>query len=228
MMMISSIVYSQDYKSDFLKVQNFYRNASNLSMKVNVHAYSSESDKNGYSMGTGVMYKSEKKYYSNFMNTEMIDDGKSMLILDHEAKQAVYAPDRSAMKNRKNMSEVIDTLVSGTKNIKFIEKKDDRVIYECTIDQGIISSYKIFIQPSTGHFKRIEYIYRNDHPDYDVDIYKVVVNYTEIFTKKPSYSFSISNYLEQKAGKYILKGKVSGYQLEQLAKTNPYLNSLTR
>lgn len=179
-------------------------------------------------MGTGVMYKSEKKYYSSFMNTEMIDDGKSMLILDHEAKQVVYAPDRSAMKNSKKMSEVIDTLVSDTKNIKFIEKKDDRVIYECTLDKGIISSYKIFIQPSTGHLKRIEYIYRNDHPDYDIDIYKVVVNYTGISTKKPSWSYNISNYLEQKSGKYILKGKVSGYKLEQLVKTNPYLKSLTQ
>lgn len=222
---VSCAMYAQDHKADFLKARNFYRNSANLTMKVSVRGFASASDNKGYSLGTGVMHKSDKKYYSKFMHSEMLDDGKRILVIDHEQKQAVFSSGQSVVKAGSKMDESIDTLFSVSDSIKFIEKKDGIAVYQCFMKKGMISYYKISIQSSTGHLKRIEYVYRSN-PDYDMDIYKVIVDYTEISPQKPVFPAAIDDYISEKSGKYILKGKIAGYRFEELKK-NPYLPSLT-
>lgn len=214
---------SQDYKSDFKKAAEFYKNHTDLSMKVSVKGFSSKSDLKGNLISTGSMYRSGTKYYSEVMNNVMICDGKSMILIDHENKQVIYKPDAGKLEAM-NPTESIDSLLIKKKGISYKGTSGNLLEYVIASPGEIIIQTTIFIDKSTFAIKKIEYLYNQNHEEYENELYKVEVDYSSISTSKPSDDkFKITGLVEKKGKSYIGKGKIKDYQITELNAKENYI-----
>jgi hypothetical protein len=208
---------AQDYKSDFKKSIKFYSSATDLSMSVNVKTFESSNDKTGTSLGSGKMYRSSKKYYSNFMNTEIIDDGNKVLMIDHADKQASYYPDHSIIGNIPVIDKDMDSLLKSADSVIYIGAKEGGIQYTCYgKKEDLISKYNITFSSKDYHVSKIEYFYNQKNKDFEIEQYKLIVNYTSVSTSKVTETekFKLENYISSNDKGYVLKSKYSGYKLQ--------------
>lgn len=213
---------AQDFKSDFKKSGEFYKNNTNLSMKVSVKGYESKADLKGKLISTGNMYRSGTKYYSEVMNSEMICDGKSMLLIDHDAKQVIYKP--VSGNSDVSSNESIDSLLSKKKGITYKGTSGNLLEYVIASPGEIIIQTTIFIDKSTFSIKKINYLYNQNSDEYENELYKVEVEYSSISTAKPSDDkFKLSSLVEKKGKSYSGKGKIKDYQITELNANENYI-----
>jgi hypothetical protein len=214
--LLSINLLAQNYKADFKKIAKFYSDADNLSMSVSVKSYSSSSDKTGKLLSNGNMIKSGTKYYSSFMNTEIIDDGKSVLIINHESKSADYFPENSIMSNIPKMDKDIDSLLKASDSIVYNGKKEGGLSYTCYGDKNdIINKYNMIIDEKDYHIVKIEFYYNQFNEFYEIDQYKMIVNYSNVSTtsKTDTKKINTSNYIVVKGNSYKLIGNNAGYKV---------------
>jgi hypothetical protein len=219
--LVSLLSSAQEYKTDFKKSVAFYKNAKNLSMTVSVTSFDNAKDKSGTSLGTGKMYRSEKKYYSNFMNAEIIDDGTKVLMIDHNGKRVSLFPDHSMITNIPVMDKEMDSLLKSSDSVVYVGKKDGGIQYTCHgKSEDLIQKYNITLDAKDYHVVKIEYFYNQKNKDFEIEQYKQIVTYTSVSTQKLTdvEKFKMDSHVSVKEGEYVLNGKYKGYKLRVMDK----------
>jgi hypothetical protein len=193
-----------------------YLDAKYLSMDVNVVTYQSASDP-GVLLGQGMIRKSGTEYYSKFLSDELIVNNNCTVVLDHGDKTITWYDMEKQKKNKDKGQELpnMDSL-SGSDSIVFkgVENKQRHFMLYSRSAYAAIHLTEVFINEETHFVERIIYYYQNNSDDEAYDMYKVVIDYTNISTQKPSDSFfSERRYLTYSKGEPVLTAAYANYKL---------------
>lgn len=207
----------QDAISLLKQTTQAYVGADNLSMDVVVHTYAS-ANSTSILLGNGLIRKSGVNYYSKFLTDELVVNENCTLVLDHQDKTITrYGPDEKKKKNKfKGQISFPDSLYSCSDSIvyKGLEDGKQHFLFFSKNKAAAVNLTEVFINDQTHFVTQIVYYYNDMSNDEAYDMYKVVIDYTNISTTRPSDSFfSERNYITYSKGKPALTSSYSSYKL---------------
>src|SRR5258705_8761971 len=91
---------AQDMKDLFTKVSKNYLTVDPFSADVDVYLFKDKNDTKGSLLGTGMLRKSGRNYYSKFSDDELICNENCTVILDHYYKRVSYFDEPKTLSNR--------------------------------------------------------------------------------------------------------------------------------
>lgn len=201
---------AQDARAELKAAGEAFRKYENLNMEVAVYTYEKQSSPASL-VGKGKMSKSEKGYYSRFMNDELISDKNGTVILNHEQKTMHYFDGTN--KTKKGFLPQPDSLSSADSAVYLgLENGMKHIlIYH---RNSFIERTEIYINPATSLLSRIVYYYPPANEDFTADAYKSEVVYEKTSFDKPDDSlFDKDRYVNKKNNTWIATAAWSKYQL---------------
>lgn len=221
---LTTIGIAQDFKSDFKKAAEFYKNNQTLSMKVSVKGYTSKNDLKGNLISSGNMYRSGSKYYSSIMNNELICDGKSILLINHTDKQVIYKSEAGKSDVSAATMQQMDSLLAKKKGVSYKGLSGNLLEYVISTPGEAIIQTTVWLDKSTFAIKKISYLYNQNSEEYETEMYKTEIEYSSISTDKPADDkFKISALIEKKGKTYTGKGKLKEYQITEMKMNENYI-----
>lgn len=206
--------YSQDFKADLKLLADSYEKMANLSMKVNVNVQYS---KNGRfeRLGTAKMQKSGVKYYSKFLDDELICDGDQTVIINHADKTVSFLKYSVSIEDSEknqvfNMN--IESVFEGADTIIYKQLKSAKS-YTILSSDNIITSTEIIIS-SAGLIQTINYTYMESTQEKDIGMHKVNIEYFDVSKNVLNSLYNISSVVVAQGGKYKLVDRFKNYKLE--------------
>ena len=193
-----------------------YLDAKDLSMDVDVYTYVSATQP-GELLGQGQIRKSGDSYYSKFLTDELIVNKNCTVVLDHNDKTITWY-DHEKNKKQKNKSPELPNLdsISGGDSIVYkgiVNGQRHFLFYSRSLFSSIRLT-EVLINDQSHFVERIVYFYRDNSNDEAYDMYKVVIDYVNISTARPSAScFSEGKYISYSKGKPVLNAAFSKYEL---------------
>ncbi len=195
-----------------------YLEAKNLSMDVVVHTFTSASDP-GTLLGNGMIRKSEENYYSKFLTDELIVNGTCTVVLDHQEKTVTwYDAEKEKKKKDKNRNQQLpnlDSLANGDSIVyRGLENGQRHFLFYSRSIKTAIRLTEVFIDDQTHFITQIVYFYNDNTAEEAYDMYKVVIDYVNISTTKPTETFfSERKFLSYTKGTPALTASYSKYKL---------------
>jgi hypothetical protein len=195
-----------------------YLDAENLSMDVSVHMFTSATDA-GTLMGNGLIRKAGENYYSKFLTDELIINKSCMVVLDHQMKTVTwYDMESERNKKKKDKNQQLPDLdsISNGDSVVYSGVSNGRrhfLFYSRAVSSAIRLT-EVFIDDQTHFVAQIVYYYRDNSTEEAYDMYKVVIDYTNISTEKPADSFFLEKkYLSYTKNQPVLNASFSKYKL---------------
>jgi hypothetical protein len=194
-----------------------YQKTDFFSADVRVHTFSSTSDQTGTLVGDGLIRKAKQNYYSKFGDDELLVNANCALILDHAAKTATWF-DGQKKSRRFPKTDIripdLDSLLQGNDSLVFRGTQNGERHFTIFSKQGYIHHTEIFIDAKTLFIKQLSYFYRQDLEDASMDAFKLVVQYRNIETKRPSDAvFSEKKYVAYQQGRPVMLAAYRQYEL---------------
>jgi hypothetical protein len=204
--------YSQDYFEDVKKISNRF-SSDYLSIDAVATTYDLYGKEN-YST-EAVLRKSKLKSYTKHLNTEVLEDGKETIIIDHETKEITLFTE---IKNQKQASFDFEAQLSNLKKnidtIIFLGDKDGKRTYEIETKDELISSVQMEFNYKNYALTKIIYTY-NQVKGVSLETSYSTIHYTHFSTNPISDKFFYKKkYLLKSKGAYVPSPSFSHYKLE--------------
>jgi hypothetical protein len=204
-------LFAQDARAILKAAGEAFRKHENLNMEVAVYTYEKENSAASL-VGKGKMSKSDKGYYSRFMNDELISNKNGTVILNHEQKTMHYFEGENN-KAKKGFVPQPDSLSAGDSAVYLgMENGLQHVlIYH---RNSYIERTEVFINASTSLLSRIVYYYPPANEEFTADAYKSEVIYEKInFDKANESLFEIGRFVDKKNKTWVATAAWSKYAL---------------
>lgn len=204
--------YSQNYFEDVKKISNHF-SSDYLSINAIATTYDLYGKAN-YST-EAVLRKAKEKQYTSHLETEILDDGKETVIIDHELKEiTLFTASKKKNQNEFNFDTQLTSLKKYIDTIIFLGDKDGKRTYQIETKDELIASVKIIFNYKNYALTKIIYTY-NQVEGLNFQTSYSVIQYTQFNTQPISDVFFLKKkYLLKSKGTYVLSPSFSHYKLE--------------
>jgi hypothetical protein len=186
-------------------------NAPELSMKVAVYRYASETDQNGSLEMKGEMRRKEGRNYMLLDDAELLQVDDELVLVNHDLRTIQYSTGQPTSRQAAHQMQP-PVEVDPAAPISFMGLKNGVKQYRVVENIEGTHYTDFYIEAATGYPKRIEYFYPPDTEEVSYGAYKVSINYTKVSTSTSFSHFKLSNYISKKGGRIVAAEKLSGYQ----------------
>lgn len=223
-----STCFSQDFKSDMLKMNKITFLAKNLSYKLQYNMYL-DGD-----LSVPFQQREVKIVRSQPFNLVMKDDNMSeviinknaQLIINHKHKYFLLKPHEIKPKDSEVVydmfSNAIDTLLRAYKKITSVKISEDIVQYDCFMLSGVYKKIVIQINQKTHLPVKVVYHHKfpitknaNDHQKHSC-IVEVFYNEFNLLPNVSENLFSHKKYVYRKGDTYLATNTYSNYKFINL------------
>ena len=228
---ISFTSFCQDFKADWKKIVEAYKQHDKFSMHLEYRLYKNYSSTEVFENGSADVKKSGDVFHYTMLGTETLVNDKYVIILNHNLKKLMidrHMPRKTApmIKVDLNMDSILQAFARHfgdmTEQHEQVEcREQDNQLQEYTLNYGIgeYKAIKIVFNKNTWHLEKMVLLFRNEY-DMAQDGHKAAprleILYQD-FNSKPEFSadeFSEQQFLTVlKDGNLNVKSKYKGYSV---------------
>lgn len=213
---INVVAQNTDVSGYLKKVSEAYVNTENLSLNVNVTGVLSEN--NGeIKIAEGKIRKKGWAYYTSYDGVELIMKKHRVLTVNHIDKTISFEV------TEKSVSEAWE-MIKRFSNIDSLGAKIDTAMVEelpggdikLSLRQAnaTIERTDVTLNSKTNLIKKVVYYYGNADEEFNTDLNKVIITYTDLKGNDLGDDyFSINRFIKKVNDNYIKKPEYAGYKL---------------
>lgn len=214
--------FAQTANEDFRKVNAAYSKHQSLSMNVTYTLYSNYSSTVAHDKQKGVYMRQGDKYYSRLLGVETMNNGKTIIVTDHNDKVMLVADPPQTQKSPTPLD--IDSMLATCGETKYSETKAGQKVYSMSFDKRKYLEYSkvdIYINSQTWLIDKIVLYYREQvslDPDNDnalKEAPRVEITYSSVITN-PAFDkeqFSENKFIASAGGKLKATGAYAGFEV---------------
>lgn len=212
--LLPNTLHAQDYLSDMKKMQEAYKQISNLHSKVSVKVFTEKGAASPVFVQHLELWKKGEQLHYNMGELTMVT-GKKYTLWINEGNREIAVQKNASTKKSKEVTELLspelEKAMQEHNQIAYLGKKQGLKVYRIQQKEGDIAQADIFLDHS-GFLKRMEYLYRTGT---DGSQHYVEVVFTEFNTNATPNEqlFNEKRYITDKGGKLAPTPSYTSYQL---------------
>lgn len=210
--------FSQDFKTDFDKVNENIAGANSCHIVSQITMYSSKKNLAKVHTFKAELIRSGDKYKSIMDEVEIIANEDFVVMIDKEEKIVQVEKNPELKKSEKKFLQEFNELDSSfnqASSTSILFNNESEICYSMKLSKGMINSVTVTILKSNYTLKKIEYEYNTNY--YPTGNY-VVIEYTK-FNLNPeidNHQFSAEDVVRKKGNIFLLSEKYKEYELLDL------------
>lgn len=201
---------AQDLKGALARMQQLYTQSEKLHIVMRIEAFEGTTSSKPYYKEQADIKKEFNNYRYHFGSTEMLLNGRFMIVVDHAAQQLMYNRRKEKGENVFAGSQMnIDSLFRFYENPEYLGKKGQVHQYRIVQKKGPVDEIELAIHAETGLLTRMQYHYREG---------PIIAIHFLVFDPKPQFEagvFSEAAYLQSAGVKVRAASSYTNYHLSQ-------------
>lgn len=218
-LLFSVVAFSQTEKAtieELKKIRSAYLQNQQMDFDVEAYSYKDKFDKSPELISKGHVKKSADKYYSHFLDYELMLSGEKALIVDNgEKKMEYYEYKMNKQKTPESFQINIDSLMANSDSIVMRSPVNGQKHFTIFNQSGEISQTELYVNEKTNFVQHILYYYASSNENYEIEVDRVEIYYKNIKTQGVDEKFfSFDKYFTHNKKQFIPVGQYAAYKFQ--------------